>query len=114
MPRVPEPDPVMTPPVAETSAERPVLKPTGPVVLTLSRLLPGCKRTRMLAIEGASGVKLEPLHEVDSIQRALTQIRGIHPPPIMVIDGQSYPSGTTPSRLNGGLVCSSAILRNSK
>ena len=81
----------MTPPAAETSAERPLLKPTGPVVLTLGRTLPNCKRTRMLAIEGASGVKIEPLHEVDSIQRALTQIRGIHPPPIMVIDGQSYP-----------------------
>ena len=66
-------------------------KGNGQVVLTLSRTLPGCKRTRMLAVEGASGVRGEPLHEMDSIQRALTQVRGIHPPPIMIIDGQTYP-----------------------
>jgi superfamily II DNA or RNA helicase len=76
-----------------TSEEaRPVVpRPTGPIVLTLSRTLPHCKRTRMLLMEGATGVKTEPLHEADSIQRALAQIRGIHPPPIMIIDGQSFP-----------------------
>jgi superfamily II DNA or RNA helicase len=66
-------------------------RPTGPIVLTLSRTLPHCKRTRMLLMEGATGVKTEPLHEADSIQRALAQVRGIHPPPIMIIDGQSFP-----------------------
>ena len=70
---------------------RPPARPAGPVVLTLSRTLPNCKRTRMLQVEGASGIKTEPLHEMDSIQRALSQVRGVHPPPVMVIDGQTYP-----------------------
>ena len=66
-------------------------KGTGQVILTLSRVLPGCKRTRTLVVEGSSGVRSEPLHEMDSIQRALTQVRGIHPPPLMIIDHQTYP-----------------------
>ncbi|MFM2089697.1 MAG: hypothetical protein RLZZ127_186 [Planctomycetota bacterium] len=66
-------------------------RPGQQVVLTLSRVLPGCKRTRTLAVDGAVGFKPEPLHEVDSIQRVLQQVRGVHPPPVMVIDGQSFP-----------------------
>ena len=68
-----------------------VNRANGQVTLTLSRPLPGCKRTRSLIIDGATGIRPEALHEVDSIQRALGQIRGIHPPPVMVIDGQQYP-----------------------
>jgi len=68
-----------------------VQKPGQQIVLTLGRPLPGCKRTRTLIIEGAVGIRPEPLHEVDSIVRALTQIRGVHPPPVMVIDGQTFP-----------------------
>lgn len=64
---------------------------TGPITLTLSRPLQGCRRTRSLIITGATGIRPDPLTEVDSIQRALHQIRGVHPPPIMIIDGQSYP-----------------------
>jgi len=59
--------------------------------LSLGRLLPGCKRTRTLLVEGASGVKPEPMQEVDSIQRSFNQVRGVQPPPMMVIDGQQYP-----------------------
>ncbi|MBA3710068.1 MAG: hypothetical protein H0W83_14760, partial [Planctomycetes bacterium] len=67
------------------------VKPGAQIVLTLSRPLPGCKRTRTLVVEGAVGIRPEALHEVDSVQRALAQVRGVHPPPIMIIDGQSYP-----------------------
>ena len=67
-------------------------KHTGPITLTLSKPLMGCKRTRMLQVSGAVGIKTDPLHEVDSIQRALAQVRGVHPPPIMIIDGQQYPA----------------------
>ena len=42
-------------------------------------------------VKGAVGLKEEPLYEVDSIQRAINQVRGIHPPPIMNIDGQQFP-----------------------
>src|SRR5882672_7758107 len=66
-------------------------KPGAQIVLTLSRPLPGCKRTRTLIVEGAVGIRPEPLHEVDSVQRALAQVRGVHPPPVMIIDGQTYP-----------------------
>jgi superfamily II DNA or RNA helicase len=66
-------------------------KPGTHIVLTLSRALPGCKRTRTLIVEGAVGIRPEPLHEVDSVQRALAQVRGVHPPPLMMIDGQTYP-----------------------
>ena len=77
---------------ADTVAIKPAqARGTGRIVLTLGRPLPGCRRTRMLQVEGAVGIKHEPLHEVDSIQRALQQVRGIHPPPVMIIDGQSYP-----------------------
>ena len=63
-----------------------------PIILTLDRTLSAeCKRTRMLKVEGATGIKHDPLYEVDSIQRALGQVRGTHPPPIMIIDGQSFP-----------------------
>lgn len=61
------------------------------IKLTLSRLLPKCKRTRALQVEGAVGIKTDPLTEADSIQRALDQVRGVHPPPIIVIDDQQYP-----------------------
>lgn len=64
----------------------------GPITLTLGQVFQGCKRTRMLQVSGAVGIKTDPLHEVDSIQRALAQVRGIHPPPIMIIDGQQYPA----------------------
>ena len=75
-----------------TDTTRPAApKGTGQVIITLSRLLPNCKRTRTLVVEGASGVRSDPLHEMDSIQRALTQVRGVHPPPVMVIDGQTFP-----------------------
>ncbi len=67
------------------------LKAGGQIQLTLSRPLPGCKRTRTLIVEGAVGIRAEPLHEVDSVQRALAQVRGVHPPPLMMIDGQTYP-----------------------
>jgi superfamily II DNA or RNA helicase len=66
-------------------------RPGAQIVLTLGRPLVGCKRTRTLMLEGAVGIKHEPLHEVDSIQRALQQVRGIHPPPLMIIDNQQYP-----------------------
>jgi len=45
-----------------------------------------------LKVSGAVGIKGDLLHEVDSIQRALSQVRGIHPPPIMDLDGQQYPA----------------------
>ena len=61
------------------------------ITLTLGNLLPGCRRTRTLLMKGAVGIKEEPLFEVDSIQRAINQMRGIHPPPIMNIDGQQFP-----------------------
>ncbi len=61
------------------------------VILTLGRTLPGCKRTRALIMAGAVGIKPEPLIEMDSVVRAVAQVRGIHPPPLMVIDGQTYP-----------------------
>lgn len=76
---------------ASGDAARVTTKSGGPVVLTLSRALPGCKRTRALVVEGAVGIRGEALHEADSIQRAFQQIRGIHPPPVMIIDGQTYP-----------------------
>jgi superfamily II DNA or RNA helicase len=80
------------PPDAE-QPEASTIKPRGnqPIVLTLDRTLPGCKRVRMLKVEGAIGFKPEPLHEVDSIQRVLQQVRGTHPPPVMSIDGAHYP-----------------------
>ena len=70
-----------------------VIRPRGkdPIVLALANAMPGCKRVRMLKIEGAIGLKPDPLHEADTIQRALQQIRGIHPPPVMMIDGQMFP-----------------------
>ncbi len=67
-------------------------KQSGPIILTLGKVFIGCKRTRMLQVSGAVGIKTDPLHEVDSIQRALAQVRGVHPPPVMVIDGQQYPA----------------------
>jgi len=76
---------------APASAEAVRPKPGTQIVLTLSRTLPGCKRTRTLMVEGAVGIRPEPLHEVDSVQRALAQVRGVHPPPLMMIDGQTYP-----------------------
>ena len=42
-------------------------------------------------VEGAVGIKTDPLKEVESIQRAITQVRGVQPPPVFVIDGQQYP-----------------------
>jgi superfamily II DNA or RNA helicase len=78
--------------VAKPGTGRYVKNPDGrELVLTLGATLPGCKRTRALQVKGAVGIKTDPLHEVDSIQRALTQVRGVHPPPIMIIDGQQYP-----------------------
>ena len=75
---------------ATTLAPKP--RPGAPIILTLDRTLSAeCKRTRMLKVENAVGIKHEALYEVDSIQRALAQVRGTHPPPIMVIDGQSFP-----------------------
>ena len=59
--------------------------------LAVGKTLPGCKRTRTLLVEGAVGIKNDPLVEVESIQRAFNQVRGIHPPPIIEIDGQNYP-----------------------
>ncbi len=58
--------------------------------VSLDRLLQGCKRTRALIVEGASGIKGEPMVDAESIQRALNQIRGVQPPPILTIDGQQY------------------------
>ncbi|MFW5845114.1 MAG: DEAD/DEAH box helicase, partial [Planctomycetota bacterium] len=60
--------------------------------MSLGRCLPGCKRTRMLRVAGATGLKGEALHETEGVQRALAQVRGVHPPPIMDIDGQQYPA----------------------
>jgi len=78
----------------EPTPENIVVKPRGntPIMLTLDRTLPGCKRVRMLKVEGAVGIKTDALHEMDSIQRVLQQIRGSHPPPIITIDGQQYPA----------------------
>jgi superfamily II DNA or RNA helicase len=59
--------------------------------VTLGHPLPGCKRTRTIIVDGATGIKPEPMREIDSIQRALNQIRGVQPPPVMNIDGQQYP-----------------------
>ena len=67
-------------------------KHTGPIILTIGKPIIGCKRTRLLQVSGAVGIKTDPLHEVESVQRALAQVRGVHPPPIMVIDGQQYPA----------------------
>ena len=78
-----------TPPTQSDTGR--IAKPGVQIVLTLSRPLPGCKRTRTLIMEGAVGIKAEPMHEADSIQRALSQIRGVHPPPLITIDGQTYP-----------------------
>ncbi len=75
----------------EPAPAAPKPRPNQQIVLTLGRALPGCKRTRTLVVEGAVGIRSDPLYEADSIQRALNQVRGTHPPPIMVIDGQSYP-----------------------
>lgn len=66
-------------PSGPESEEIQVPRQTGPVVLTLSRTLPGCKRTRTLIMQGAVGIKPEPLHEMDSVVRAIAQVRGIHP-----------------------------------
>ncbi len=66
-------------------------KPNQPITLTLHRPLPDCKRVRTIIVEGAVGIRPEPLHEVDSVQRVIQQVRGTHPPPIMIIDGQSFP-----------------------
>ena len=76
----------VTPPAIEEDG---IVRPRGnaPISLILDRTMPGCKRTRTLRIEGAVGIKPEALHEVESIQRALHQIRGSHPPPVMTIDG---------------------------
>ncbi len=81
------------PPIPPAAEDDGIVRPRGnaPIALVLDRTLPGCKRTRMLRIEGAIGIKPEPLHEVESIQRALHQIRGSHPPPVMTIDGQTFP-----------------------
>ena len=48
----------MTPPVAESSAERPVLKPTGPVVLTLAREVWQQRVRDVAAIDEINGVSL--------------------------------------------------------
>lgn len=84
---------IPTPPLAADPASppEPARKPGAPIVLTLHRPLPNCKRVRTLIVENAVGIRPEPLHEVDSVQRAIQQIRGVHPPPLMVIDGQTYP-----------------------
>jgi superfamily II DNA or RNA helicase len=66
-------------------------RPDGRVVLVLSRPLAECKRVRALVLEGAVGIKPEPLTEMDSVLRAIAQVRGMHPPPLMTIDGQQYP-----------------------
>ncbi len=80
--------PAETTPPIETAKP---IRPGGQITLTLSRPLPGCKRVRTLTVEGAVGIKPEPLHEMDSVQRAIQQVRGVHPPPVMVIDGQQFP-----------------------
>jgi superfamily II DNA or RNA helicase len=92
------PSPAQLPPIPPpslaadpASPPEPARKPGQPIVLTLHRPLPDCKRVRTLIVENAVGIRPEPLHEVDSVQRAIQQIRGVHPPPIMVIDGQQYP-----------------------
>ena len=84
----------MAEPTTEPTTDNIVVKPRGntPIMLTLDRTLPGCKRVRMLKVEGAVGIKADPLHEMDSVQRVLQQIRGSHPPPIITIDGQQYPA----------------------
>ncbi|MDA3963198.1 MAG: DEAD/DEAH box helicase [Planctomycetota bacterium] len=74
---------------AKKTGTQTIKKPA--IRLALSKVMQGCKRTRMLQVEGAVGIKPEPLHEEDSIQRALAQVRGVHPPPTMNIDGQQYP-----------------------
>ena len=66
-------------------------QPQGQITLTLSRVLPNCRFTRTLVVEGLGSIKPEPLHETDQIQRLIQQVRGVHPPPIMTIDGQSFP-----------------------
>lgn len=62
------------------------------IVVTLSKFLPGCKRTRMLIVDGAFGIRPEPMTDSELVLRALAQIRGAHPPPLVVIDDQTYPS----------------------
>jgi superfamily II DNA or RNA helicase len=69
----------------------PLPRPGQPAVITLSRPVGACKRVRSVVVENAVGIKSEPLHELDSVQRALSQVRGTHPPPLMVIDGQQFP-----------------------
>ncbi|MFW5858382.1 MAG: DEAD/DEAH box helicase [Planctomycetota bacterium] len=61
------------------------------VSLSLGRPVPNCKRVRTLVLHGATGIKPDPMREVESINRALNQVRGLHPPPVFDIDGQQYP-----------------------
>ncbi len=79
-----EAEPVTRGKVKEEGTER--------ITLTLGHCLQGCKRTRALKVEGAVGIKPDPIRESEGISRALNQIRGVHPPPIMVIDGQQHPA----------------------
>ena len=56
----------------------------GRIKVALGKPLKGCSRTRSLIVEGAVGIKPDPLKEVETIQRALNQIRGVHPPPVFL------------------------------
>lgn len=82
------PDTETTAPAASTTT-RTFKRP--PIRVKLGRILPNCKCIRGLIVEGAIGIKPELMTEVDSIMRAIDHLRGIHPPPTLEIDGQTYP-----------------------
>ena len=62
------------------------------IVLTIGRPLKGCRHVRSLQAKGVVGVKNDPLHEPEMIQRVLNHVRGIHPPAVLQVDGQQYPA----------------------
>ena len=62
------------------------------IVLTIGRPLKGCRNVRTLAAKGVVGIKTDPLHEPEMIQRVLNHVRGVHPPPVLVVEGQQFPA----------------------
>ena len=75
-------------PTTPVRSEEPVKRPN--IRLILGKPLGSCRRVRALIVDGATGIRAEPLTEAESINRALNQLRGLHPPPLFEIDDKHY------------------------
>ena len=83
---------LIQPPALKDKTKTPAASASrGEITLTFGKFVTRMSPHANLNYEGCVGIKEEPLFEVDSIQRAINQMRGIHPPPIMNIDGQQFP-----------------------